>query len=325
MCLCNSFLGKEEQRLNRNVYFFISVIPGLVITIIASVFVMLALRPLNLYPHNNILGIASDVIDCAFLDGPQSLSYSTVNITQVNSDKQNDNHIGIPVDVFSVRRSAIKYHTYVDNHKDFELTLSRSGVNRFIVPYNYFNRPWYMRKNSKISLQFFIDFIEKPTEAYAYILKGEDIIIDFLTDLKSEPNYEHKLNVFDNIRNFRVSEIQHNDYYYVGMHINGKKGTKFSCNITFNFMYIDADDYDMSDSKHMSRIGDSVLYPIDSLNRNATLCYIHPLGANSFESPSIHFNVVYIRSLLVLVPLLLIPFMLFMVYVGIVLATIMLL
>ena len=263
-------------------------------------------------PHFSTLGIAGDVIDCSIprtKSGSNLWNYSAVNITEVASDKLNDNPKGLPMDVFSVNAKEIVYHNYSDVHTDFQLTLSRTGINRFIIPPNYFNRPWYMRTNSTISLEIALKYTQKPKIAYVCILKGEAAIKTFLNNHTFVPKPEYKQDLFEMMdHKSNTVEIRDNGYYYVAIHITGKKGTMFYSNTTFNFLYIDIKDYDINNAEQVDGIGESVVYPINASENKITLCYIHPLKPNQLASPSIHLNIEYVNSnLTVFIPYLINP------------------
>ncbi len=92
-------------------------------------------------------------------------------------------------------------------------------------------------------------------------------------------------------------QVAHNDYYFVAVHTIGKEDTIFKANMTFNFTYIDVDDYPWL--KDTAQRANGVNQPL-SLHRsissgriNKTLCYLHPLPAGSLDSDSIHISTDY--------------------------------
>ncbi len=265
-------------------------------------------------PSYNRLAIASDVIDCY---DPQlnPFLYSRINLTEVASDKLNDNANGIPIDVFSIRKTEIKNHNFTDTHTNFEHTLFRNGINRFIIPYNYFNRPWYMRRGSNITVEFALNYTKQPDTAFLYVLKGEDGIVKFLEDNQTEPRYEHKLDLFKIVHRSSTIQIYDNGYHFVAMDIVGIKGTVFTSNITFNIVYIDADDYDRENAVAIDHLNDSAIISLDKQNKDATLCFIHSIDPDKLESPSVHIDIVYLPNIAIETTLMVVPFVLALLYV----------
>ena len=293
---------------------FAITIPFLVFLFVGITNVILSLPKSNY----NRLAIASDVIDCC--DTQEApLLYSKVNITEVASDKLNDNKNGIPIEVFSVRKNTIRTHNFTDTHTNFEYTLFRNGINRFLIPYNYFNRPWYMRKGSNITVEFALNYTKQPDTAFLYVLKGEHAIQQFLDNNRSEPHYEQKLDIIKIIHKSSTIQINDNGYHYLAMDIIGIKGTVFTSNITFNIVYIDADDYDRENAVKLDGLGDSTIIQLDAQDKNTTLCYVHSIDPDKLESPSVHVDIVYIPNLAVKVPLLVAPFVFAMLYAVVVL------
>lgn len=267
--------------------------------------------------HYTTLAIASDVIECAKPNWLQK--YSTITITETASDSLNDNPNGLPMDVFSLKASQIIFHNYEDKHLNFELLLSDTGPNRFLLPYNYYNRPWYMWTGSNISLTFNLNYTEKPTVASAYLFKGEDAINSFLRDMEKVPVHEEVVDIFSVGRSSVFWQVKHNDYYYVAVHVNGEKNTLFQCNVTFNFKYIDTSDYLWlpASAKHVGGVDDTVTleHSLLSPNSNRTLCFMHPLDPTILESPSIHLDVSYNTDLKLRVPLIATPYVLALLYI----------
>ncbi len=242
--------------------------------------------------HDEYLGIASDVILCARRKKPSFLTM--VTIKENNTDFQNDNANGIPMEVFSLHSKDIKYHQYEDPHMDFELVLPVTGTNKFIIPYNYYNRPWYMWPGSTINITLDINSTHQPKEALAYLIKGDKSINKFFRDNKHLSHYEQEVDLIKTDSNAIFWTVQENDYYFVGFLINADKDTIFKANITFNFKYIDTDDYPwlFDSARHIKRIGDIAKVRL-LLNNNITLCYLHPLNPSSLESDSIHIETSY--------------------------------
>ena len=250
-------------------------------------------------PHFNELAIASDVIDCDVLPVRASWFYSAITITELATDEMNDNADGFLIDVFSVKKSELKYHKFTRVRQPFVRSLEKLSKNRFIVPYNYYNRPYYMRHNSNITLQFDIRtslqenaLQQLPTEAVAYLFNGERHVNDFIEDSTSTPHYEQKLNILEDLRSTRTFSVKNNGYYYVAVEVSTDSGIDFMCNVSFNVFYIDSDDYNLTESLQIEGVGFSVTHPLDVNGRNSILCFIH--NENTFDSISVHLVIDYI-------------------------------
>ncbi len=124
--------------------------------------------------QTNYLAIASDVIQCA---EPSLLyQYNNIVVNETPSDPVNDNPEGLIMDLFTLKEKDIKYRTYLDNRNHFELVLPITGANRFIMPYNYYNRPWYLWAGSTIDITYQIKCNKRPAKAILYLFKGEKMI-----------------------------------------------------------------------------------------------------------------------------------------------------
>lgn len=244
-------------------------------------------------PHFNELALASDVIDCDILPTQSSWFYSAIEVTESATDEANDNKDGFQIDVFSVKKSELKYHNFTDIRPPFVRPLGKSSNNRFIVPYNYYNRPWYMRKNSKITLNFDIQTsaLKLPNKAVAYLFNGEQHVNDFIEDSSSTPHYQQKLNILDDLRSTKTFLVNDNGYHFVAVEISTDVGINFMCNVSFNVVYIDRDDYNLTNLEHIPGVGYSITHSLDANGRNLILCFIHHLD---FGSPSIHLVIDYI-------------------------------
>ena len=289
----------------RGIYSSICLVPLLFLLIHSTYFGLVY----GLVPHFNTLAIASDVIDCDILTSQRSLFYSTIGIKQTKSDERNDNEEGFEVDVFSVDRANLIFHNHIDSHI-FIKTLTAPHT-RFIIPYNYYNRPWYMRRNSKITLEFKLQK-SNPTQtrAYAYIINGETNINKFLDrkHLDTEPDFEHKIDILDFLNSPQTVTLHNNGYYFVAVDITTNAYAKFMANVTFNFIYIDRDDYNLTSFQTINGNDDSVNYPLGISGKKQIFCYIHPLPPGSFASPSVHLEIEYInprRRFVVIFPILL--------------------
>jgi len=237
------------------------------------------------------LAIASDVILCAKY---RWSLFSGINIKENASDTLNDNPLGIPMDVFSLDPEDIIYHRYRDVNEDFEIVMPTSGVSRFIMPYNYYNRPWYMWPGSTINMTLKIHSSKPPKKATVYLFKGEKKINNFFSNDRKFPAFEEEMDFHEKKSNDIFWTIEDNDYYYMAVHFDGEKGTVFQSNITFDFKYIDIDEYSWlpDTAKHVQGVGKTVTFK-PHRSRNITLCYLHPLNPNSLESDSIHIQTSY--------------------------------
>ena len=246
--------------------------------------------------HSSTLAIASDVVECAT---PSLLRwYSSITVNETATDALNDNPRGLTMDLFSLKESDIVYHHYLDHNQDFELVLPSNGASRFIMPYNYYNRPWYMWKDSAITISYSIDYNKvEPTKAVIYLFKGEDKINSFFAKDDATPSYEKHVNMLSSDGDKSIVwKIHDNDYYYVGVHATGSKGTIFKSNVTFNFTYVDVDDYPWfkDTAQRASGVNQPLtLYNSNSWKANRTLCYMHRVSSNSLQSISIHLNTTY--------------------------------
>ena len=261
--------------------------------------------------QSNTLAIESDVVECA---KPSLLyRYSTIVVTETPSDTRNDNPKGLTMDLFSLKKSDIIYHSNMDTHKNYELILPTSGLSRFIMPYNYYNRPWYLWSGSTIKITFKVVYKEKPSKAVLYLFKGETKINSFFSEKSEIPAYEEHTDMLSTDGNNSVFwQVQDNDYYYIAVYTFGTKDTIFQSNITFNFTYIDVEDYPWlkDTSERATGINQPLTlhHSISSPNNNRTLCYMHPIPSSSLESPSIHLNTVYFTDTTLEVLLIAIPF-----------------
>ena len=211
------------------------------------------------------------------------------------TDYLNDNPKGLPMSVFSLNSRDVKFHTYVDENPGFELALPTNGTSRFIMPYNFYNRPWYLWKNSTIRVSVDIIYTEEPVEAFMYLFKGQDAINDFFDDKEPIPPYEEMVDLNTMTSDSVLWTIKTNDYHYVGILMNGIKGTLVKSNVTFSFLYIDTDDYpwlQTNSTTHLSGVGHSVNLGWSG-SSNLTLCHLYPIDPHLLESTSIHINVAY--------------------------------
>ena len=256
--------------------------------------------------HDEQLGIASDVIQCA--EHHWGHHFSTMTLKENASDLLNDNPKGLPMDVFSLNQADIEYHHYEDVNMDYEIILPTAGINRFIMPYNYYNRPWYMWQDSTIDMSVNIIHTEQLTEARVYLFKGEKAINEFFDDELKLPTFEEVIDLVTQ-PNTIFWNVKQNDYYYVAVHLKGPKDTILQSNITFNFKYIDTDDYSWlgNSAQHIKGVGETVRLGW-SRSSNLTLCYLHPLDRNSLESPSIHIDVSYYVLWNYVLPVVIAPF-----------------
>ena len=253
------------------------------------------------------LGIASDVIQCARPHWTHFLS--TMVLSENATDYLNDNPNGLPMSVFSLNSRDIKFHTLVDENPDFELVLPANGTSRFIMPSNYYNRPWYLWKNSTIRVSVDIIFTEEPVEAFMYLFKGEEAIHTFYSNdpLKSS-SYEEKVDLISLNSKTILWTAKNNDYYFIGVRIDGSLGTVFQSNITFTILYIDMEDYTwLLNSTEYLRDLQSHLSLGWSGSSNITLCYMHLVDPKSLESSSIHIDVSYRAQWGFVLPITVIP------------------
>ncbi len=246
------------------------------------------------------LAIASDVIDCNLLPGGNSWLYSHLTISQVASDKSNDNKDGIPMDIYSIRRDYLTYHNHSTVTKTFNESLN--GTEKFIIPYNYFNRPWYMRVNSSISLEFRIESNTNSKFAlFAYVIKGDSDANSFLNSNRRVPSrYEHKIDITKTPNETVI--IRGNDYYYVVVVADAESIINFFARVTFNVVYLDSDDLSGIAKVHIvDGTGVSQVLPLPFKESNATLCFIHKITG---EANSVHLHMDFVLRHLVLISML---------------------
>ena len=239
-------------------------------------------------PHNNKhLAVAGDVIDCGVPLARYAWFYSGVMVTL---DEKKDEE-GFQIDFFSIEKSRLKYHKITKvPEPPFIISLNKSSNNRFIIPYDYYNRPWYMRKNSNITLNFdFQNPLQLPTKALAYIINHEENIDDFIA--ASTPHYEQKIDILHSLNKTLTVTVNDSGYHYIGVEISSDKNVVFMCNITFNIVYIDADDYELQSTnlRLIDRNGQSRSLPLDDKGINLTLCS----SQTNIFSPRIHLNIIH--------------------------------
>ncbi len=105
----------------------------MVVVVIISITFFTGMAIYSIYLRDSYLGIASDVIQCA--DHHWSQAFSEMVIEQNATDTINDNRRGLDIDVFSLNWNDVVLHDLIDDHDDYELVLTASGANRFMLPY----------------------------------------------------------------------------------------------------------------------------------------------------------------------------------------------
>ena len=242
------------------------------------------------------LAIASDVIDCNLLPGGYSWLYSHFRISQVASDKSNDNEDGIPMDIYSIIRDNLTYHILFPSPKIFSGSLT---TNKFIIPLNYYNRPWYMRVNSSISLEFRIESNTNSKFApFAYVIKGDGDANSFLNSNRRVPSrHECKIDVIKTPNETVI--IRGNDYYYVVVVADAESIINFFARVTFNVVYLDSDD--LSGIARVRTVdGTGVSQALPFKESNTTLCFIHNITG---EANSVHLHMDFVLDYFVLIPM----------------------
>ncbi len=240
--------------------------------------------------EDEYLGIAGDVIQCA--NRKHSDYFPTAKIREHVSNDHNDNPEGLPMTIYSLSLNHIIYRDCSEPSGNYELVLPVSGVNRFIMPYNYYNRPWYMWPGSTINIAFHMD--RQPSEAWVYLFKGDSAINDFINNIDHFPASQNEVDLLRDASKNIFWKISDNDYYFVAVHINGSEDTKFRANITFNIKYVDRNDYPWVSQSAQLITGINDYQTIYLLGiRNITLCDISPLDASSPPLNSIHIKTAY--------------------------------
>ena len=269
--------------------FFLIIFP-VVLCIISAISLVLIYNLLS--THDQSLAIASDVIDCEHLEPWQNFFNSEVEIKQIASDKFNDNSNGLQMDVVSIPERKIVYRKYF-SAGNFQATLPRNKLNRFVVPDGYYGRPWYLRKNSNISLQVsVVNYESPPSKMVAYVILGDENVNSFLDPSYPTPHYEYSIDLLLAKDEDHTIRLDRNGYFYVVVEIQTVSQLDFFANVTFDFFYIDSDDYNFTRSKNLGGVGESVRFPLDLWGKNLVLCSVAPLPSEVYHR-TIHVFMVY--------------------------------
>lgn len=244
-------------------------------------------------PHEKSLAFASDVIDCEHLKSWQHFFYSKVQIKEIKSDKSNDNSDGLQIDVVSIPKGKIVYHK-TSYTGEYEATLLENELKPFIVPENYFQRPWYLRKYSNISLQVTISNYEiPPSKMVAYVILGDDNVNSFFANSFPKPRYEYMIDLLSVEDKVHTITLDRSGYYYVVVEVNTISQLDFFANVTFDYLYINTDDYNFNLTRHLGGVGEVVDYPLDWIGRSLVLCSVTPIPPKNDQSATIHLLVQY--------------------------------
>ena len=236
-------------------------------------------------PSSTHLAYSSDVIDCQdFTNSLQHLLYDKVIVTEKKLDSDNS---ATEIKIFSIFQDKINYH--------FESQIGTSTVNShdstpFLIPDAYFNRPWYLRKNSNITFEVTFNFEDPPSKAQLYLFNNEFDMNSFLKDPRGIPRYVQKLDLLTDELVFSITE---NSYYYVVADIQTEHKLYFSVEVKFNIKYIDADDYQDAYRMTLGQDGDTAKVPIDVDGKKRVLCSVSPLPDGSDDLPSTHVVLTY--------------------------------
>ena len=235
--------------------------------------------------HDQSLAIASDVIDCEYLASWQYFLYSQVEIKQIAIDKFSDNSNGLQMDVVSIPKSKIVYHEY-SNAGNYEGFFLGNELYHFSVPPDNYERPWYLRKNSNISLQVSIaNYENPPSKMKAYIIIGDENINSFLDPPYPTPRYEYSIDLLPAMKEVHTINLDRSGYYYVAVEMQTVSQLEFFAYVTFDFFYINSNDYNFTFHKMLGCVGESVNYPLD--RKSLVLCSVAPLPPED-DQRSIH-------------------------------------
>ena len=271
---------------------------------VTSVFCAILLALLGLYiglvsstiENLNMLGITGDAMECATPNCLRMLS--DINVKE--EAKFDDNPNGFQMDVFELSSDDIKkkFRIHVDKNEDKKQEFDSSGSQTFIIPHDYYSRPWYMWYGSSITISYNLNYSHKPSDAVLYLIRGDEDINNFV----SGSTFHHEKKDFLLHDSGQIHwEVRNNGYYFVAVHINAEEGTIFNFNITFALKYINPDDFSSwirESAKLVGGVGSTATlkHSITSLNSNHTLCYLHL--TESPGSSRIHLDVSFTTELI---------------------------
>ena len=239
-------------------------------------------------PSSTHLAYSSDVVDCQdFTNSLQHLLYDNVIVTEKKLDSDNS---ATEIKIFSIFRDKIIPHFESQNGTSMVMFTNSRDSKPFLIPDDYFNRPWYLRKNSNITFEVTFHFEDPPSMAQLYLFNNEFDMNSFLKDPRGIPRYIQKLDLLTDELVFSITE---NSYYYVVADIQTEHKLYFSVEVKFNIIYIDADDYQDAYRMTLGQDGDTAKVPIDIHGRKRVLCSVSPLPDGSDDSPSTHVVLTY--------------------------------
>ena len=239
----------------------------------------------TLFDPNKILALIDDVIDCDMTSKVQKNFIESVEVTQKATDESNDNSKGLPMNIASISRKDLNYfkNTYTGNSSK----VVPKSTKYFIIPDGYINEPVYLWKMSNISIQVNIsDYTAlPPARLVGYIIYGDDNLNTFASNPSSTPNYVYSWNVLDWNQQTYTQSVDRNGYYFIVITVQTEHDFTLSAKVDFNYFYLNASDYDLSNGRYVETVGIPVRQNFDRNNNNIILCFV---GSSHSKYRSIH-------------------------------------
>ena len=246
--------------------------------------------------------MGGDVIDCEQLEPWQKPFYSEVSIMQQATD-QNDNKKGLTMKTVPVQRNKLKFHACkYSGIVDTEI----NDTKPFVIPENYFNRPYYMWEGSNFSMYVNLSYYEiQPSEIMAYIILGDENFNSFVNNPHSKPHYEYSIDLLSWDNQVYHQTLNKHGYYYVVVQVQTDSKVHVFAIVRFDFFYLDNKDYDFSLANDLETVNVPVHNSLDIYNKNITLCSVNTVSGD-LDSNTIHVLLDYgLRlSIVFIIPLL---------------------
>ncbi len=267
------------------VVLFIFLILFIILLLLPCYFIIQRIIESFYTPQNEILAITDDVIDCDLASKIQKNFVESVEITQKATDESNDNSKGLPMNIASISRKDLNYfkNTYTGNSSK----VVPKSTKYFIIPDGYINEPVYLWKMSNISIQVNIsDYTaHPPARLEGYIIYGDDNLNTFASNPSSTPNYVYSWNVLDWNQQTYIQSVDRNGYYFIVITVQTEHDFTLSAKVDFNYFYLNASDYDLSNGRYVETVGIPVRQKLDFYNNDVILCFV---GTSPSDYDSIH-------------------------------------